>query len=806
MKFSLSWLKEHLAGDADLVLVTETLTRVGLEVEHVEDKAGELSQFVVGHVLEANRHPNADKLQVCRVDVGRAEPLQVVCGAPNARAGLKVVFAAPGTVIPTSGVKLGASEIRGVPSAGMLCSARELGLSEEHDGILELPADAPVGKPFAATIGLDDPVIEIAVTPNRPDCLGVHGVARDLAAAEIGTLVDVGMKPVRGTYPCPVKVGFDFGDTAPLSPFFALRMIRGVRNGPSPVWLQRKLKSIGQKPINALVDVTNYLTFDRGRPLHVFDAAKVAGDLVVRRGHAGESFVALDGKTYALDDACCVIADDSGVESLAGIMGGASTGCGAETVDVLVESALWDPLAIARTGRALNIHSDARHRFERGVDPAYTIPGLELATQLIIDICGGEASEIVTAGEVPERDLIIDFPVAEVRRLTGLQLANAEIKAPLSLLGFWVSGHGDTLKVAVPSWRPDVEGKADIVEEVVRIVGLDRVEATPLPQAANLAAARLSPVQRRARSARRTLAARGLVEAVTWSFVSRAQAESFGGGKAELALANPIASDLSDMRPSLLPALIAAAQRNADRGSGDVALFEVGQTFLGDRPEDQRMSAAGVRRGTAKARGAGRHWGEASLVVDAFDAKGDALAALAALGVNVANLQIAQGSAPAWFHPGRSAALQLGPKVVLGAFGELHPRTLKALGVDGPLVGFELSLDALPAPKAKPTRAKPPFEGSALQPLSRDFAFLVDRDTPAAELLKAAQAADRKLVTRVDLFDRYEGPGVPEGKVSLALAVTLQPRDKTLTDAEIEDLAGRIVAQVQKATGAILRG
>ncbi|MBB3973003.1 phenylalanine--tRNA ligase subunit beta [Hansschlegelia beijingensis] len=806
MKFSLSWLKEHLGGDADLKTVTDTLTRVGLEVEDVEDKAGDLSAFIVGHILEARRHPNADKLQVCMVDVGKGAPLQVVCGAPNARQGLKVVFAAPGTVIPASGVKLGASEIRGVASGGMLCSSRELGLGDDHDGIMELPENAPVGRPFAPMVGLDDPVIEIAVTPNRPDCLGVHGVARDLAAAEIGELRDPVIKPVAGAFPCPTAVRFDFGDAEPLSPFFALRLVRGVRNGQSPEWLRRRLKAIGQKPINALVDVTNYMTFDRNRPLHVFDAAKVKGDLVVRRGRRGESFLALDGKTYAVDETMCVIADDNGVQSLAGVIGGAATGCDQDTTDVLIESALWDPLNIARTGRALNVNSDARYRFERGVDPAFALPGLELATQLVLEFCGGEASEIVSAGAVPERNLIIDFPVSEVRRLAGLDLAPAEIKATLSMLGFWVTGQGDRLKVAVPSWRPDVEGKADLVEEVVRIIGLDRVAATPLPAGASVSGARLSLIQRRARNARRTLAARGLVEAVTWSFVSRKEAEAFGGGRAELALANPISADLSDMRPSLLPALIAAAQRNADRGVGDVALFEVGQTFLGDRPEDQRMSAAGVRRGTAKARGAGRHWGEATLPVDAFDAKGDALAALAALGVSPTAVQIAQGAAPAWFHPGRSAALQLGPKVVLGAFGELHPRALQALGASGPLVGFELILDALPQPKAKPTRAKPPFEGSALQPLSRDFAFLADRDTPAAELIRAAQAADRKLVTRVDLFDRYEGPGVPEGKVSLALAVTLQPREKTLTDAEIEAVAERIVAQVAKATGATLRG
>ncbi len=805
MKFSLSWLKEHLSGPADLQTVTETLTRVGLEVEHVEDKAGELSAFVVGHILSAARHPNADKLQVCSVDVGKGAPLQVVCGAPNARQGLKVVFAAPGTVIPSSGVKLGASEIRGVASGGMLCSSRELGLGDDHDGIIELPENAPVGRPFAPLIGLDDPVIEIAVTPNRPDCLGVHGVARDLAAAEIGELREPAVQMARGGFPCPTAVRFDFGDEAPLSPFFAVRLVRGVRNGASPEWLRRRLQSIGAKPINALVDVTNYLTFDRGRPLHVFDAAKVKGDLVIRRARVGESFLALDGKTYALDDTMCVIADDNGVQSLAGVMGGAATGCDETTTDVLIESALWDPLNSARTGRALNLNSDARHRFERGVDPAFALPGLELATQMVIDACGGEASEVASAGEVPYRDLIIDFPVAEVRRLAGLTLTPAEVKAPLMRLGFRVSGQGEQLKVAVPSWRPDVEGKADIVEEVVRIIGLDRIVSTPLPAVATVGDARLSLVQRRARTVRRTLAARGLVEAVTWSFVSKAQAESFGGAKPELALANPISADLSDMRPSLLPSLIAAAQRNADRGVADVAMFEVGQTFLGDRPEDQRMAAAGVRRGTAKARGAGRHWGEIALPVDAFDAKGDALAALSALGLSAGAVQVAQGAAPDWFHPGRSAALQLGPKLVLGAFGELHPRTLQALGVSGPLVGFELILDAAPQPKAKATKARPPFGGSALQPLTRDFAFLVDRDVPAAELIRAAQAADRKLVTDVTLFDRYEGPGVPEGRVSLGLAVTLQPREKTLTDAEIEAVAEKIVAQVAKASGATLR-
>ncbi|OYY26627.1 MAG: phenylalanine--tRNA ligase subunit beta, partial [Azorhizobium sp. 35-67-15] len=637
MKFTFSWLQEHLEPTASFDEIVDRLSLIGLEVEGVEDKAKALAPFVVGEVLTAQKHPNADKLKVCTVSIGKGDPIQVVCGAPNARAGLKTVFAAPGTIIPATGTELKIGKIRDVESRGMLCSAREMGLSEEHDGIMELPEDAPVGVPFAQVLGLNDPVVEIAVTPNRADCLGVSGVARDLAAAGLGELLAPRIAPVEGKFPAPVNVKLDFGETPALCPAFAVRVIRGVKNGPSPDWMQEKLRAIGLRPINALVDVTNFLTFDRNRPLHVFDLKKVTGDLVVRRAKAGETLLALDGKTYTLDESMCVIADDTGVESLAGVMGGQESGCDETTTDVVIESALWDPINIAQTGRKLGLNSDARFRFERGIDPAFTLSGLDLATHIILDICGGEPSEMVLAGAIPDTTRTIDFPLAEVKRLSGLEASEAEIRDVLTRLGFAVSGAAPVVQVVPPSWRADIEGKADLVEEVVRILGLARVPATEFPRADDARRPVLTPLQMRVRKARRALAARGMVEAVTWSFVSKAQAELFGGGAAELALSNPIASELSDMRPSLLPGLIRSAQANADRGYGDVALFEVGQVFAGDQPKDQRMSATGIRRATAKPEGAGRHWSGTAKSVDAFDAKADALAALAAVGAPVAN-------------------------------------------------------------------------------------------------------------------------------------------------------------------------
>ena len=810
MKFTLSWLKDHLDTDASLAQIVETLTRIGLEVEHVDNPAERLAPFVVAHIIEAKQHPNADRLRVCLVDDGGDKPVQVVCGAPNARTGLKSVFSPVGTYIPAKKITLTKGVIRGVESNGMLCSAFELDLSNDHEGIIELPAEAPIGQPYAAWAGLDNPLIEINLTPNRPDAASVHGIARDLAAAGLGKLKDRTPKPVGGAFPCPVGVKLAFSEAdAHLAPAFALRLVRGVTNGPSPIWMQRRLEEIGLRPINALVDITNYMTFDRGRPLHVFDAKKVSGDLVVRRAQPGEKMLALDGKTYELDANNVVIADESQVESIAGIMGGEHSGCDEGTTDVLIESALWDPINIAQSGRRLGIVTDARYRFERGIDPAFTVPGLDLATRLVMEFCGGEPSQIVLAGEVPVPERTIDFPWSEVKRLAGLELEVSTMVAILEKLGFLViaqATNADHVFVKVPSWRPDVEGKADLVEEIVRIAGLGRVTSTPLLRdEPTIATPVLTLLQKRTRTARRALAAQGLVEAVTWSFISKQAAVAFGGGDAALALANPIASDLSDMRPSLLPGLVAAAQRNADRGTGDVALFEVGQVFKGAGEKDQRQAAAAIRRGTAKAEGAGRHWSAPATSVDVFDAKRDALAMLAALGVPTGGLQVVPGG-PAWFHPGRSATLQFGPQNIVGAFGEFHPKLLDDLDVKGPLVGFEIILDGIPAPKAKPTKSKGKLDLPELMALERDFAFIVDTGVRSADILRAAQAAERSLIAGLEVFDVYEGKGVPEGKKSVGVTVRLQPREKTLTDVEIDAIAGKIVADVTKKTGASLRG
>ena len=807
MKFTLSWLKDHLETDEPLEKLAEKLTMIGLEVENIEDKAKALKPFTIAKVISAEQHPNADRLRVCMVDTGDGgAPVQVVCGAPNARAGLVSVFSPPGTYIPGKDITLGVGTIRGVESRGMLCSAAELQISNDHNGIMELPADAPVGSAYAEWAGLGDPVVEINLTPNRQDCTGVHGIARDLAAADMGKFKDPTIKPIKGEFPCPVKVTVE---DAALCPGFALRLVRGVKNGPSPEWLQKRLTAIGLRPINALVDITNFMTFDRARPLHVFDAKKVKGSLVVRRARDGESLLALDGRTYKLDPSICVIADENGVESLAGIMGGEASGCDENTTDVLIESALWNEINIAQTGRKLGINSDARYRFERGVDPAFMVPGLEMATKLVMDLCGGTPSEIVVAGKSHGEDRIIEFPVTEVKRLAGIDVPLPEIRRILAHLGFMVAGAGPVVKVAVPSWRSDVHGKADIVEEIVRIVGVDSVPLTPFERGDAPRKSVLTQLQLRTRRAKRALAARGMTEAVTWSFVSKTQAELFGGGSAALTLANPIASDLSDMRPSLIAGLVAAAQANADRGFADVALFEVGQIFKGDRPEDQFMAASGVRRAQASSKGIGRQW-SGSFTVDALDAKADALAVLAAAGAPMQGLQVVSAAEsknfPAWLHPGRSGAIQIGPPNVLGYFGELHPRALEALKADGPLVAFEVILERIPDAKAKPTRAKPLLELSPFQPVSRDFAFIVDRSVKAGDIVRTAQAADKKLITNVTVFDVYEGKGIDEAKKSIAIAVTLQPREKTLTDQEIDAVASKIVADVTKKTGGVLRG
>jgi len=807
MKFTLSWLKDHLETDATLEQICARLTAIGLEVEDVDDKAA-FKPFVIAKVVSAEKHPQADKLRVLMVDTGTGTPIQVVCGAPNARAGLIGAFAAPGAYVPGIDVTLAVGTIRGVESHGMMCSEKELQMSDSHDGIIDLAEDAPVGTSFAAYAGLDDPIIEINLTPNRPDCTSIYGIARDLAASGLGTLKAPVAPSFKVEGDTTTKVKLDLGEDSHLCPGFALRLVRGVKNGPSPKWMQQRLLAIGLRPINALVDVTNYMTFDQGRPLHVFDAAKVKGNLTVRRAVEGEKVLALDTREYTLSPANVVIADDNGIESIGGIMGGEHSGCDENTVDVLIESALWDPMNIAKSGRALGIITDARYRFERGVDPEYMVAGLERATQLVVDICGGTAARTDVVGYAGYTAKIVDFPVSEVKRLTGLEVSAEESIAILKGLGFGVEGSGERVSVSVPSWRPDVDGKADLVEEVMRIHGVDNIKPQPIESLGAVNGKILTTLQIRTRLAKRSLAARGMMEAVTWSFISKAQAELFGGGAPSLSLANPIAADMSDMRPSLLPGLLTAAQRNADKGFGDVAIFEVSGTYENDLASGQRRVAGGIRRGTASLAGAGRSWSNATKgggkPVDVFDAKADAIAVLEACGVPMGNVQFEAGG-PSWYHPGRSGTIKLGPKIVLGHFGEFHPKVLEALDVSGALCGFEVTIDAMPEPKKKATRTKPALELSPFQAVKRDFAFVVDRSVEAGAILKAALSADRKLVTGVNVFDIFEGASVGEGKKSVAIEVVIQPAERTLTDEDFEVLTGKIIANVTKNTGGVLR-
>jgi len=795
MKFTLSWLKDHLETGASVQEVVDAMTMAGLEVEHVEDPASRLAAFSVAKIVEAVQHPNADRLRVCQVDTrdGRKE---IVCGAPNARAGLTTIYAPIGTYIPGSGITLEPRPVRGVVSNGMLCSAAELQVAEESDGIMELPDALAVGTAAAEAL-TQEAVIDFEVTPNRPDWLGVAGIARDLSAAGVGRLKDLSVAPVKGGFPCPVEIRIDGSDACPM---FAGRLVRGVKNGPSPEWLQKKLLSIGLRPINALVDVTNYLTHDRARPLHVYDAGKLSGGFIeARLGRAGETVEALDGKTYEVSPEMCVIADGSGAIGLGGVMGGESTGCSPDTTEVFIESAYFDPIRTAETGRRLALVSDAQYRFARGVDPEFTVPGLELATRMILDICGGEASEVRIAGAPLAPPAAVELDPAYVHRLSGLSVGREGVIEILTKLGFEVESRRLTLNVRPPSWRRDVEGKADLVEEVARVAGYDALPATPLPELAPPPGGVLTVRQARIAAARRALAAEGYREAVTWSFTSRASAELFGGGQDELVLANPIAAELDAMRPSILPNLIEAVGRNAARGFPDAALFEVGPVFAGDQPADQRTAVAAVLAPKGP-----RRW-DRGPQEDLYALKGDLFALLEELGAPVGSLQIAQGQASPWWHPGRSARVQLGPKTVLAEFGAVHPGVLKALDVEGPLYAFEAWVEAIPEPKRRGAKSRPRFEVSALMPLSRDFAFLVGQDRPAAELVRAVAGADKALISGVQVFDVYQGQGVPEGCKSVAVEVRIQPKDKTLTDAEIEQLSGRIVAAAEKACGARLR-
>ncbi|MGD0192158.1 MAG: phenylalanine--tRNA ligase subunit beta [Rhizomicrobium sp.] len=796
MKFTLSWLKDHLETDADAQTIADTLTSIGLEVESVEDKSAALKDFIVAHVVSAEKHPNADKLKLCMVDTG-AETVQVVCGAPNAHAGMKGVFARPGLVIPVSGEALKISAIRGVESRGMLCSERELLISDEHDGIIELPADANVGAPAAAALGLNDPVIDISLTPNRGDCTAVYGIARDLAAAGVGKLKSGTVEPVAGTFPSPINIHLNFpGGVKRPCPMFAGRLVRNVKNGPSPHWVQERLRAIGLRPISALVDVTNLISYDRGRPLHVYDADKLKGDIQARFANSGEIIRALDGKIYTLESDMCVIADDATVHDIGGIMGGEDSGCTETTRNVFIEAAYFEPSSIASAGRRLGILSDARYRFERGIDPEFVVPGLELATRLILEFCGGEPSHVVVAGAAPDWHREIAFTPAAVKKLAGLDVAKDEVSRILNSLGFSVGG-GETMQVAPPSWRSDIDGSADLVEEVVRIHGIDTVPATPLSRPHAVSRAVLTPAQRRVRLVRRRLAARGFNEAVTTSFIARAQARLFGGGDDARQIENPIAADLDALRPSVLPSLLAAAQRNSARGFSDILLFEIGPQFDGGMPGEQTLVAAGIRIGSGV-----RSWSKSTHQADAYDAKADMLAAIETATGGPMTAPIKSGAA-AWYHPGRSGTLALGPKT-LAQFGELHPSILGAFDLKGPGAAFEIFMDAIPESKAK-GKARSMFAPSPFPAVERDFAFVVDAKVVADDVVKAARGAERQLMERIDVFDVYEGKGIPEGKKSLAIAVRLQPKDKTLTDAEIDAVAQKIVAAVTKATGAALR-
>lgn len=799
MKFTLSWLKAHLDTSAEVDQVAEAMTMAGLEVEEVHDPIAALAPFSVARIVSTERHPNADRLQVCQVETidGLKE---IVCGAPNARPGLTTIYAPIGAYVPGLGVTLVEKPVRGVVSHGMLCSGAELELADDADGILELAGDLQVGTPAAGVFGAE-PVIDFEVTPNRPDWLGVAGIARDLAAAGLGELTTPEIVPVAGTFASPVSVRIDDAD---LCPVFAGRVIRGVQNGPSPDWLQHRLTAIGLRPINRLVDITNLIAYDRARPLHVYDLAKLSGrEIVVRGGRSAEGapehLIALDGKTYAPTAADCVIADAAGERpiGLGGVMGGESTGCSDETVDVFVESAWFDPIATAQTGRSLGINSDAQYRFARGVDTASVVPGLELATRLILELCGGEPSEVVVAGQAPAAPAAFAFDPAYVKRLSGMVLGEDRIFEILFALGFTVM-RGSPWSVTPPSWRRDVEGPADLVEEVARIHGFAALPETPLPPLPAKAGGVLSPRQARVRTARRALAALGYAEAVTWSFTKQSIAALFGGGDERLVLENPIAADLDCMRPSVLPNLIQAAARNAARGHADVALFEIGPIYLDDQPTGQRTVIAGL-----VAPHADRHWGGAD-EDPLFALKGDLLAVLEEIGAPVASLQLAQGSNQDWWHPGRSARLQLGPKNVIVEFGALHPRVLKALDADGPMLGFEIVLDSVPEPRGKGGKARGAADLPNLMPLTRDFAFLMDEAKAVGDLTRAVAGADKALIAAVRVFDVYRGQGVPEGQKSVALEVEIQPRAATLAEAEIEALTAKVVAAAAKV-GATLR-
>ena len=799
MKFTLSWLKEHLETTASVDEIANALTDLGLEVEEIVNPADRLSEFTIGKVKEAEKHPDADRLNICQVETDEGMS-QIICGAPNARAGITVVVAKPGVYVPGIDTTIGVGKIRGVESFGMMCSEREMELSEEHDGIIELPS-GEVGERFIDWLAAHDPakvdpVIDIAITPNRPDACGVRGIALDLAARGLGTMKPAPEVQIDGTFESPIKVTINDDTRDHGCEVFAGRLIRGVKNGPSPAWLQARLKAIGLRPISTLVDITNFFTFDRNRPLHVFDADKVSGNLLVHRAQGGETLMGLDEKEHTFNAGQVVISDDNGIQSIGGIMGGLATGCTEATTNVFLEAAVWDHIQIAETGRALKINSDARYRNERGIDPAFNMQAIELATQMILDLCGGEPSEVVVAGEVPDVARAYKLDPERVQSLVGMEIPESEQRQTLTALGFRMEGS----MAHVPSWRPDVQGEADLVEEVARVASLTKLKGIPLPRLqAGVPRPILSPLQKREQIARRTAAALGYSECVTYSFIDRASAELFGGGDDATMLANPISADMSHLRPALLPGLLQAAARNQARGQMDMALFEVGHAFHGGEPGDQHLMVTGIlvgRTGPKDVHGASRP-------VDLFDAKADAEAVLSAIGAP-AKVQILRGG-ESWWHPGRHGRICLGPKKALGVFGELHPKVLEALDVKGPVVGFTLWPAEIPLPrKASATRGA--LSVSDLQAVERDFAFVVDAEVEALTLVNAAAGADKALIDDVRVFDEFIGGSLGEGKKSLAITVRLQPTDTTLKDADIEAVSAKIVEKVTKATGGSLRG
>lgn len=788
MKFSLSWLKSHLDTDADIHAVSDCLNRIGLEVEGIENPAEKLSAFRIAKVLSAAPHPQADKLQVLSVDAGSG-PMQVVCGAPNARAGLVGVFGMPGAVVPANGMVLKVAAIRGVESNGMMCSVAELELGDDHDGIIELPADAPVGQVYADWAGLDDPVIEVSVTPNRQDCMGVRGIARDLAAAGLGSLKPLEVPSITPAFACPTEIRTDDAEGCPA---FYGRVIKGVRNGASPDWMQARLKSAGQRPISALVDITNYVMLDHGRPSHAYDLAKLTGAVFARRAQDGETVTALNGKDYVLNAEMTVIADEAGVHDIAGIMGGEHSGCSETTTDMLLEVAYFTPERIAKTGQALALTSDARSRFERGVDPAFLDDAVEIITRLVLDICGGEASDIVRAGQPPVDRKTLAYDTSRCATLGGIDVPAEQQKAILESLGFEVAADWT---VTVPTWRRDIDGPADLVEEVVRIVGLDNIVSVPLPRADGVAKPTATAQQGIERKVRRAAAARGLNEAINWSFLPEKEAAAFGGGT--WSLANPISEDMKVMRPSLLPGLLSATRRNMDRGASSVRLFEIGRRYLSD---SERLTAGIVLAGDKSQ----RSWASGKAAkFDAYDAKAEVIALLAAAGVATDGLMV-MGEAGDHYHPGQSATLRMGPKNILAAFGALHPATAKAFDLDGTVIAAEIFLDAIPAKKGAGFM-RPAYSPPALQAVTRDFAFLVPEQLASGDLVRAVKGCDKDNIVAVRLFDRFAGQGVPEGQVSLAIEVTLQPDEKSYTDEDLKAISDRVVAAAAKQ-GASLRG